>query len=179
MEARTVSIPENVKVTLCEGKTVSVTGPLGKVEADFSHARDISIQVEGNVVSVQVQGQARRRKVALAGTVAAHIRNMIVGVTKGFTYKLKIVYAHFPMSVKVQRDKLIIENFAGERRPRAVKILGDVKVSVETDDVIVKGIDIRTVGQTAANIEQATRVKSKDPRVFLDGIFLYEKSEGI
>jgi len=179
MEPRTVSIPENVRITLRSGKAVSVTGPLGTIENDFSHARDISLQVEGNVLKVQHEGQERRRKVALAGTIAAHVQNMITGVTEGFTYKMKIVYAHFPMSVKVQKDTVLIENFGGERRPRFAKILDDVKVSVEQDDVVVKGTDIRAVGQTVANIQEATNVKSKDPRIFLDGIFLYSKTEGM
>jgi len=179
VEARTVNIPEGVKIALGQGKTLSVTGPLGTIEADFSHARDISIRIEGSALSVEAEGQERRRKVAIVGTIAAHIRNMVTGVTKGFTYRLKIVYAHFPMSVKAQRNRVVIDNFAGERRPRSVRIAGDVRVSADADDVVVRGIDIRDVSQTAANIEQATKVKSKDPRVFLDGIFLYDRSEGM
>ena len=114
----------------------------------------------------------------MVGTVCAHIRNMIKGVTKGFTYKLKIVYAHFPISVKVEGDKILIENFLGERAPRVAKIVGNTKVIVKKDDVILQGINIEEVGQTAANIEQATKIKNKDPRKFLDGIYVYEKHEG-
>ena len=179
MEARTIAIPAGVKIALGQGKTVSVTAPLGTIEADFSHARDISIRIEDGALSVKAEGQERRRKAAMVGTIAAHVENMVTGVTKGFTYKLKIVYAHFPMSVKVQRNRVVIENFAGERRARSARIVGDVKVTADAEDVVVKGIDIRSVSQTAANIEQATRVKSKDPRVFLDGIFIYEKGEGM
>ncbi|MBS7635615.1 50S ribosomal protein L6, partial [Candidatus Bathyarchaeota archaeon] len=93
--------------------------------------------------------------------------------------KLKIVYAHFPISVKVNGNKIIIENFMGERSPRTAKIIGDVKVSVKGDDVIIQGINIEDVSQTAANIEQATRIKNRDPRRFLDGIYVYEKMEGM
>lgn len=124
-------------------------------------------------------GKSRRKELAAIGTVAAHIRNMVTGVTKGYTYKLKIVYAHFPMSVKVQRDRVVIDNFTGERRPRFAEVLENVKVTVEGDDVVVKGLSISDVSQTAANIEQATRVKAKDPRVFLDGIYVYDRSEGM
>jgi len=59
------------------------------------------------------------------------------------------------------------------------KIVGDVKVIVDKEDVIVKGLDIEAVAQTAANIEQATRIKRKDPRVFLDGIYVYSKEVGM
>jgi len=102
---------------------------------------------------------------------------MITGVTKGFTYKLKIVFSHFPINVSVKGDRVIIENFTGERNPRKARIRGEAKVRVKGDDVIVTGIDIEEVAQTAANIEQATNIKNKDPRVFLDGIYVYEKPE--
>jgi large subunit ribosomal protein L6 len=73
----------------------------------------------------------------------------------------------------------LIENFTGERSPRKAKIAGDVQIKVQSEDVIVQGINLEDVSQTAANIEQATKVKKKDPRVFLDGIYVYEKSEGM
>jgi large subunit ribosomal protein L6 len=89
------------------------------------------------------------------------------------------VFSHFPISVKLQGRSIIIENFTGERRGRSIKLIGDVKVKIEPDDIIVEGIDLEHVSQTAANIEQATRVRNKDPRVFLDGIYVYERNEGI
>jgi large subunit ribosomal protein L6 len=104
---------------------------------------------------------------------------MITGVTKGYSYKLKIVFSHFPISVKVQDKSVLIENFTGERRARRVKIIGDVKVKIEPEDIIVEGVNLEDVSQTAANIEQATRVRRKDPRVFLDGIYVYERNEGV
>jgi large subunit ribosomal protein L6 len=106
------------------------------------------------------------------------INNMITGVTKGFTYKLKVAFAHFPITVKVKGDEVHVENFYGERAPRVAKIVGNCKIEVEEDDVIVKGVSIDDVGQTAANIEQATTVKRKDQRVFLDGVYIYEKRRG-
>ena len=54
-----------------------------------------------------------------------------------------------------------------------------MKVKVSGDDVIVQGINIEEVSQTAANIEQATKIKNRDPRRFLDGIYVYEKLEGL
>jgi len=178
MESRDVKVPGNVEVLL-EGGSVRVNGPLGTLSEDFSHVLSVRLVKEGDVVRVETLGKSRRKELAAIGTVAAHIRNMITGVTKGYTYKLKIVYAHFPMSVKVQRDRVVIENFTGERRPRFAEVLENVKVSVEGDDVVVKGLSIGDVSQTAANIEQATRVKAKDPRVFLDGIYVYDRSEGM
>jgi large subunit ribosomal protein L6 len=104
---------------------------------------------------------------------------MISGVQKGFTYKLKIVFSHFPISAKVQDRTVLIENFTGERRARRAKIIGDVKVKVEAEDIVVQGLNLEDVSQTAANIEQVTKVRRKDPRIFLDGIYVYERNEGM
>jgi large subunit ribosomal protein L6 len=113
----------------------------------------------------------------IINTVMSLISNMVTGVTKGYTYRLKIVYAHFPISVKTKGDQVLVENFVGERSPRVARIIGDCKVTVEGDDVVVKGISVEEVGQTAANMELATRIKKKDQRIFLDGIYLYQKEE--
>mgnify|MGYP000327149349 FL=1 len=173
--SRRVEIPEGVKVNI-DGKRVEVIGGKGRLVRDFSNS-PVSINIEDNQVVVYTD-DTHRKTVAMVGTVCAHIRNMIKGVTEGFTYKLKIVYAHFPISVKVEGDKILIENFLGERAPRIAKIVGNTKVIVKKDDVILQGINIEEVGQTAANIEQATKIKNKDPRKFLDGIYVYEKHEG-
>jgi large subunit ribosomal protein L6 len=104
---------------------------------------------------------------------------MITGVRKGFTYKLKIVFSHFPISVKTKEKTILIENFTGERNPRKARIIGNAQVKIQGDDVVVQGINLEEVSQTAANIEQATRIRRKDPRVFLDGVYVYEKAEGM
>jgi len=95
--------------------------------------------------------------------------------TKGFKYKMKIVFVHFPMTVNIKDHEFIISNFIGERKSREAKILGDVKVSVQSDDVIIEGKSIEEVAQTAANIQQATKIRKKDLRKFIDGIYLYSK----
>jgi len=174
--SRVVQIPDDVELTL-EGKKVTVKGAKGTLTRDFSYA-PISMELQGKSLRIWANWP-RKKESALVGTVYAHINNMITGVRKGFTYKLKIVFSHFPISVKVQDGMVLIENFTGERNPRKAKIVGDAKVKVAGDDVIVQGINLEDVSQTAANIEQATKVRRKDPRVFLDGIYLYEKSEGM
>jgi len=173
---RSVEIPEGAEVKV-EGRTLTVKGEKGTLTRDFSYA-PISILIEGNVVKVQTSWP-RKKEASLVGTVSSHIKNMITGVTKGFTYKLKIVFSHFPISVKVREKTVAIENFTGERSPRVAKIMGEAKVLVKGEDVIVQGINIEDVSQTAANIESATKVKIKDPRVFLDGIYVYERHEGM
>jgi len=173
---KTIEIPDNVEVKV-EGRVVTVKGEKGTLTRNFSEA-PVLIQREDKTIKVQANWP-RKKETALVGTVSSHIQNMIIGVSKGFTYKLKIVFSHFPISVKVKENVVSIENFTGERSPRLVRITGDAKVSVKEDDIVVQGINLEDVSQTAAKIEGATKVKSKDPRVFLDGIFIYEKRRGM
>jgi large subunit ribosomal protein L6 len=174
--SRTIQVPEDVTLNVV-GKTINVKGAKGSLSRDFSYAT-CTIQGEGKNVTITAKWP-RKKEAALVGTIFSHINNMIVGVTKGYTYKLKIVFSHFPITVKVQDKAVLIENFTGERRPRRIEIIGDVKVKIEPEDIIIQGANLEQVSQTAANIEQMTRVRGKDPRVFLDGIYIYERNEGM
>ena len=171
-----VEIPEGVEIKV-ERRLVTANGDKGTLTRDFSHA-PVSLQLEEDKIVIQANWP-RKREAAVVGTISSHIQNMITGVTKGFTYKLKIVFSHFPISVKVHENKVVIENFTGERSARIADVMGATTVVVKEEDVIVQGLDIENVSQTAANIETATKVKRKDPRVFLDGIYVYEKHEGM
>ncbi|MEN6593198.1 MAG: 50S ribosomal protein L6 [Methanobacterium sp.] len=166
-----IPIPEGVEVTIND--EVVVTGSTGELKRKFK-ARNIKITKDDDKVILESPFPKKRDK-AMVGTIKSHITNMITGLTDGFSYKMKIVYAHFPMTVKVTDSKVAIENFLGERHPRTAKILGDTKVQVKGDEVTVEGINKEDVGQTMANIEQATKIKGRDPRVFQDGIYLVSK----
>lgn len=173
----TVKIPQDIQVELTPPALVRIKGRLGSVERDFSHA-GAELSMDGDVLRIRVYGRGRRC-LARLGTVKANIKNMIIGVTQGFTYKLKIVQSHFPMSVKVQGGNLVVENFAGEKYPRIIHLPEGVKVQVKGDDVIVMGVDKYLVGLAAGRIEQGTRITRKDLRKFLDGIYIYEKKVGM
>ncbi len=168
-----VKVPDGVQVKL-EGDQVVVSGKGVTLQRSLSHPR-VSLAVEGGEVKVRCE-YPKRRDGALVGTFAAHLRNMIVGVTDGFTYEMKIVYSHFPVKATVRGPEFIIENFLGEKFPRKARILGATKVEVKGDQVVLTGPDIEAVSQTAANIEQATRIKGFDPRVFQDGIYITKKA---
>jgi large subunit ribosomal protein L6 len=174
--SRIIQVPDGVDVSLA-GRKVTVKGDKGTLTRDFSYV-PISIDANGKTIRVWAEWP-RKKEASLVGTIHSHIQNMISGVQKGFSYKLKIVFSHFPISVKVQSKTVLIENFTGERRARKAKIVGDVQVKVQSDDIVVQGLNLEDVSQTAANIEQATKVKKKDPRVFLDGIYVYERNEGM
>lgn len=174
--SKTIQVPDDIDVSLT-AKTVTVKGKKGSLTRNFSFA-PIGIDGEGKNIRIWAKWP-RKKEAALVGTIYSHIQNMITGVTKGYSYKLKIVFSHFPISVKMQDKSVVIENFTGERRPRRIKTIGDVKVKIEPEDIIIEGPNLEEVSQTAANIEQATRVRRKDPRVFLDGIYVYERNEGV
>jgi large subunit ribosomal protein L6 len=172
MELR-ITVPDGVGVSI-EGKTVKVSGPKGTVTRTFE-VPWLELAAEGKEIVARVPLERREHR-AMLGTVQAHLRNAFKGVKEGWSQKLKIVYAHFPISVKVEADKkrVLIQNFLGEKTPRVAEIVGNVQVTVKGDEVIVEGVDKYEVGQTAWNIEKATRIKRRDPRVFQDGIYRVE-----
>ena len=158
---RTVDVPDNVQVEIIkEQGSLTITGPLGTLERKFTHPK-IKIVQKNNQISV-ICLLPRQKENALVGTWAAHINNMIHGVTKGFEYKMKIVYSHFPIKTHVKDNELIIENFLGEKQSRIAKIVGETKVKVSGDQIIINGIDLEKAGQSMANIEHATKIKNYD-----------------
>ncbi len=169
--SRSIVIPSGVDVDL--GDAITVKGPLGEVRRRMGYP-GIYIRKEDSALVVGSKVDRKRQR-AMVGTLTAHLANMIKGVTEGFEYKMKVVYSHFPIQLKASRDEMVISNFLGERKPRTAKILEDVKVDILKDEVILKGIDKEKVGQTMANIEQATKVRKFDIRIFQDGIYLVDK----
>ncbi len=171
-----VSIPEGVTVSLNK-YMLQVQGPLGKTYKSFKKI-PVEIQVNDGKVSLKAAG-TRKRDYAIMNTARKIIKNLCEGVKDGYTVKMKIVYAHFPVTVKTKDDLVLVENFQGEKAPRTAKIVGKTKVNPKGEDVIITGHVLTEVTQTAANIETKTKIKNKDHRVFLDGIYVYEKTKGI
>lgn len=171
-------VPEKVSVDIADSK-VKVSGEKGSLEKIFSdQLRGTGIKIEKVENKVKVSSENDERKVkAIIGTIRGNIKNMIDGVTKGFTYKLKIVYSHFPITVKIEKDKVVIQNFLGERVPRVAKILGGAQVKLEGQEVIVTGTNLDDVSQTAANIEQKCRIVGYDKKIFQDGIYITMKGD--
>ena len=115
---------------------------------------------------------------ATMGTFESHVDNMFYGVTEGWSYQMEVFYAHFPMQVNVEDGEVVINNFLGEKAPRRTTIRGDTEVQVDGEEIVISGPDKEAVGQTAADIEQTTRVTDKDTRVFQDGVYITEKPKG-
>ena len=168
-----VEIPQGVEVSVDEKVTVKAGDK--EITRNFNLWK-LKLRKDGNNVFVEAV-KATKREIKLAGTIAGHLKNMIKGVTEGFTYKLQVASSHFPMRVEVDDvNKIVsVKNFLGGIIPRKAKILDGVEVKLEGDAINVSSIDKEAAGQTAANIEATTKVKDKDKRVFQDGIYLIEK----
>ena len=171
-----VEIPENVKVSF-KSSMLTVEGPLGKTYKNFRKI-PVDIEINDNMVLLKAQG-TRNSSYAIMNTARSIIRNLLEGVVDGYTIKMKVVFSHFPINVKIDGKQVLIENFQGERAPRVTKIWGETKVVPKGDDVIITGHVLTDVSQTAAEIQDGSRVKNKDHRVFLDGIYKFEKKKGI
>ncbi|MXX21511.1 MAG: 50S ribosomal protein L6 [Cenarchaeum sp. SB0665_bin_23] len=167
----TVQIPTDVSVTLNRHMLV-VDGPRGRAIKNFRKI-PVGISIQDDKVLLKAAG-SRKRDFAILNTSRSLIRNLCEGVVSGYTIKMKVVFAHFPITINVKGNKVHIENFQGERAPRIADIVGPTKVESQGDDVVVTGHILTDVTQTAANIQLKTRIKNKDRRVFLDGIYRYD-----
>ncbi|KAL5636561.1 hypothetical protein ACGC1H_000496 [Rhizoctonia solani] len=176
-----LTIPEGVTVAI-KSRQINVEGPRGKLVKNVRHV-NMDIQIvkssKANTVTLAVW-QGGRKHVACLRTIKSLIENMITGVTKGFRYKMRAVYAHFPINCIIQDGgrKVEIRNFLGEKLVRHVDMLDGVTISeskAQKDELILEGNDIQNVSQSAASIQGICRVRNKDIRKFLDGIYVSQK----
>ncbi|MEA3190650.1 MAG: large subunit ribosomal protein [Thermoplasmata archaeon] len=171
----TIPIPSGVTIKVAEGNSTTVKGPKGTLQRQF-RSLAVKVRVDGSNVVVSKE-LPRRKEKATAGTYASHIQNMIVGVTEGWTYSMKAVFNHFPIKMTLHGDEFHVENFLGERAPRVARIEPGVKITVKGADVTLEGVDLQAVSQSAANIENCTKIRNKDIRVFQDGVYITKKGE--
>jgi large subunit ribosomal protein L6 len=177
MDSFSVAIPEGAKISVNERRIV-VEGPKGKIEKDFDDPRFndfVSFEKKDNEFVIHFDGSKRKIK-AMAGTIRAHAKNMFVGVTKGYTYSMRIVYTHFPITVVSEKGKLHVKNFLGEKGARTANIVGDVQLHIDKESVTVTGTNLEAVSQTAANLERSCKLKKRDRRIFQDGIYITGKA---
>ncbi|KAI1137012.1 60S ribosomal protein L9 [Hypoxylon sp. FL0543] len=178
----TLEIPEGVKVHI-KSRNITVEGPRGKLSKDLSHIAVNFSRPKKNVIGIEIH-HGSRKDVATLRTVRTLINNLIVGVTKGFKYKMRYVYAHFPINVNVEKNgetgnfEVEIRNFIGEKLVRRVVMQPGVDVEISTtqkDELLILGNSLEDVSQSAADIQQICRVRNKDIRKFLDGMYVSEK----
>ncbi|QEU58990.1 Rpl9a [Kluyveromyces lactis] len=175
-----LDVPEGVTVQI-RSRNIKVTGPRGVLTKNLKHIDVTFTKVSNRQIKITVHNGDRKHVAALR-TVKSLISNLITGVTKGYKYKLRYVYAHFPINVNViEKDgaKFIeIRNFLGDKKVREVPVREGVSVDFSTnqkDEIVLSGNSVENVSQNAADIQQICRVRNKDIRKFLDGIYVSEK----
>ena len=178
---RTLSIPKDVKLEV-KGRAVRVKGPRGTLQREFKHINvDMYlIEEEGETLLKVDLHSGKRKQLASLRTVISHVQNLITGVTKGFEYKMRMVYAHFPVNINIEQKGTVLEirNFLGEKRVRVVKMLpGCTVVRSESvkDELVIQGNSIDNVSRSCALISQSCLVRVLDIRKFLDGIYVSER----
>ena len=171
--ARTaLEIPDDVSAEM-DHLELTVEGPQGSVTRRLWYP-DVSVDIDGDELVIESDEDDAKTR-ATVGTFESHVENMFHGVTEGWEYEMEIFYSHFPMQVRAEGDEVVIENFLGEKAPRKTPIHGDTDVDVDGEEITLSGPSIEDVGQTAADIEQLTRVTDKDVRVFQDGVYITQK----
>jgi len=173
---QTVALPEGVQVDV-DGNRIGMHKGDNENSRIFK-VRGASFKKIDQGIEVKVVPATRKMNARLK-TIAGHLKNMATGLDNEFVYKLVIVFSHFPMTVNAKGNVVEINNFAGEKKPRIAKILPGVKVEIKGKDITVKGHNKESVGQTAANLENSTKVKGRDRRIFQDGIFIMEKAKPV
>jgi len=168
-----IEIPEGVNVEI-EGKTVIAEGKNGKNLRTFKLGK-IKLSKKDNKIVIGHEQSTKTEK-KMINSITAHIKNMIKGSQNKFEYQLKICSSHFPINVSIKDNKIIIGNFLGEKIARSAKILEGVDANIEGNLITITSSNKELAGQTAANLETATKIKKRDLRVFQDGIFMISKS---
>jgi len=169
-----IEIPEGIDVSILD-KELKIKGPKGEFSRKFT-IPGIKIETKDKSINISSKNTTKREK-KLIGTFKAHIKNIINGCTEPYKYTLKICSGHFPMNVTLNKDKLIVKNFFGEKEPRVLNIKPGAEVKVEGDLINIVSIDKEVCGQIAADIEKLTKRTAYDRRIFQDGIYIIKKND--
>ncbi|VFQ63618.1 unnamed protein product [Cuscuta campestris] len=185
LSSETMDIPDEVKIKV-KAKQIEVEGPRGRLSRNFKHLNlDFQLITDEGTGKKKLKVDAwfaSRKSMAAIRTALSHVQNLITGVTNGFRYKMRFVYAHFPINASITNESKSIEirNFLGEKKVRKVDMLDGVNVvrsEKVKDELILDGNDIELVSRSCALINQKCLVKNKDIRKFLDGIYVSEKGK--
>ncbi|MCL5011464.1 MAG: 50S ribosomal protein L6 [Candidatus Marsarchaeota archaeon] len=169
-----IEIPDGVKVEV-KGGAIDISFNNLSKNIKFNEKIAVVSSEEGKV-KLKLKEKERRKSVAILYSVKAHILKAFKGFKTPFVKNLEVVYAHFPVSIEVKKDEVLIKNFLGERIPRIARVMPGVEVKVEGQKITVKGFDKDGVGQTASNIVRSVKIKNKDIRVFQDGVYYVQTS---
>lgn len=146
-----VAIPSGVTVTF-EGGELSVKGPKATLTREVK--KDVEVTIDGNTITLEPKDTEDAP--ALWGTYAAHLRNMIQGVTEGFTKVLEIEGVGYRAEVK--GNDLVLN--VGFSHPVNLAIPEGISAEVVKNVITLTGYDKDALGQFAANVR---KVKKPEP----------------
>eukprot|EP00933_Yihiella_yeosuensis_P051460 TRINITY_DN493_c0_g2_i5.p2 TRINITY_DN493_c0_g2~~TRINITY_DN493_c0_g2_i5.p2 ORF type:complete len:189 (-),score=51.16 TRINITY_DN493_c0_g2_i5:124-690(-) len=176
MQEESLVVPKGVKISI-KSKVVKVSGKHGELTRDFKHLPiELWLGNGGKEVKARMYF-AKTKQLSMLRSCCSHINNLFDGVQKKFQYKLRLVYAHFPINANIVNGgkTLEIRNFLGEKIVRTVQMLPGVIVEKSPsvkDELVVTGTDIDLTSRSSALIHQSCLCKKKDIRKFLDGIYV-------
>jgi len=168
-----IEIPEGVEVKI-DGSVIIVNGKEGKNKREFN-LNGLELKKEGNKIILGSKKATKKEKKRINTTIA-HINNMVKGVQEKFRYELKICFSHFPFTLDIKNDEVLVKNFLGEKIPRKKKISKGVDIKIDKQKIIVESVSKELAGQAAADLERVTLVRGRDRRIFQDGIFMINKA---
>jgi len=124
-------------------RAVTIKGPRGSLTKSFKHLAVDIYMTDKETIKVE-KWFGKKKQLAAVRTVCSHITNMFTGVTKGYLYKMRAVYAHFPINCAITEGGTLIEvrNFLGEKFIRKVRMHPGVTVEnskAQKDELIVQG----------------------------------------
>ncbi len=165
-----IKIPEGITVEVKDRYNI-VVKKADKMLSRKMANKLVSFAIENHEVIFKAVG-ATRTEFKVIRTFEAHLRNMFRGVSEGHTYKLKICNSHFPINAAVNNGVFEVKNFLGEKFARLYKLKPGVSVKIQGSEITVHSNDKELAGLTAGALEQLTKVRNKDRRVFQDGIYI-------
>ena len=147
-----ITIPAGVEVTL-DGGALTVKGPKATLTKDVKE--DVSIKIDAGSVTLEPAEETKEAK-ALWGTYAAHLHNMIKGVTEGFEKILQIEGVGY--RAEVRGNSLVLN--VGFSHPVELEIPAGISAEVVKNEIKLLGNDKEALGQFAANVR---KVKKPEP----------------
>ena len=148
---RPIEVPSSVQVTLLDG-VCAVKGPKGSLTQAVD--KDVVVKLEDGKAWVSVTGTSKHHR-TIHGLYWALIRNMVIGVSAGFSESLEIIGVGY--RAQKQGNDLVIS--LGFSHPVFIKAPEGVSFeSAEPTKIVVTGIDKQAVGQVAALIKKIRRI---------------------
>lgn len=148
-----LTIPAGVEVSIAD-QVVNVKGSKGSLSLDVNSK--ISVIVEGNQISVKRADEEKFTK-SIHGTTTALIKNMLIGVSEGFSKELELNGVGYRVSVSGKKVTLNV----GYSHPVEIELPEGISAEAPSNtNLILSGIDKQLVGEIAANIR---KVRAPEP----------------